>query len=140
MPHEMIDIMTSVIALMNEETAKLQGREPAPDLPELATAKARLVGRLEGILARRNRHQPDWMDELAEDDREKLTNCLAELQIASLANSSILERQIELSTEMLGAITSEVRRLSGNRTYAYGAGGEMARMDVPTPISFNTEY
>lgn len=140
MPHEMIDIMTSVTALMNEETAKLQGREPAPDLPELATAKARLVGRLEEMLARRNRHQPAWMDQLMEEDREQLTECLADLRTASLANSSILQRQIELSTEMLSAITSEVRRLSGNRTYAYGAGGEMAKMDVPTPISFNSEY
>jgi flagellar biosynthesis/type III secretory pathway chaperone len=140
MPNEMIDIMISVTDIMNEETERLQGREPAQDLTELAEAKARLVGRLEEMLARRNRHEPDWAEHLDEEARVELADCLAKLRDASSANASVLERQIELSSEMLTAIASEVRRLSGNRTYTYGAGGEMAKIGLPTPISFNTEY
>lgn len=140
MPNEMIDIMTSLTLLMNEEAERLRGRERALDLAELAAAKARLVARLEEILARRNRHQPQWTDEMDEETRTRLTESLAELRSASAANASILERQIDLSMEMMSAIANEARRLAGNRAYTYGASGDLARMDLATPISFNTQY
>ncbi|NWK98937.1 flagellar biosynthesis protein FlgN [Sphingobium lactosutens] len=140
MPNEMIDIMTSLTALMNEETQRLRGQERVLDLAQLAAAKARLVARLEEMLARRNRHHPQWADQMDVDTRERLTECLADLRTASATNASILERQIDLSMEMMTAIANEARRLAGNRAYTYGARGDLAKMDLATPISFNTEY
>ncbi|HUD95501.1 flagellar biosynthesis protein FlgN [Sphingobium sp.] len=140
MPNEMIDIMTSLTALMQEETLRLRGQERALDLSQLAGAKARLVGRLEEMLARRNRHHPEWAEQMDGDTRDRLTECLADLRVASTANASILERQIDLSMEMMTAIANEARRLAGNRAYTYGAQGDLAKMDLATPISFNTEY
>lgn len=140
MPSEMIDIMISLTILMNEETERLCGRERALDLAELAAAKVRLVAKLEEILARRNRYQPDWTDEMDEEARARLTDCLADLRAASATNASILERQIDLSMEVMTAIANEARRLTGNRAYTYGARGDLAKTDLATPISFNTEY
>jgi flagellar biosynthesis/type III secretory pathway chaperone len=139
MPSEMIDIMTSLTALMNEETLRLSGQERALDLAQLAAAKARLVARLEEMLARRNRHEPDWPEQMDEETREQLIQCLTDQRTASVANAAILERQIELSMEMMTAIANEARRLAGNRAYTYGARGDLAKMDLATPISFNTE-
>ena len=140
MPDAMIDLMTSLTAIMNEESDMLRGRESTPSLPELAAAKARLVGQLEENLARRNRLQPQWMTQLEADRQEELKQCLSALQAASARNKDILERQMELTGELLGAITSEARRIAGNRHYTYGAEGHLARAEAPTPISFNSEY
>jgi flagellar biosynthesis/type III secretory pathway chaperone len=52
MPDAMIDIMTSLTDIMNEESALLRSRDRASALGELAAAKARLVGQLEEALAR----------------------------------------------------------------------------------------
>lgn len=140
MPNEMIDIMTSLTAIMEEETLRLRGQERALDLAQLAGAKARLVGRLEEMLARRNRHQPEWAEQMDEETRDRLTQCLADLRTASATNANILERQIDLSMEMMTAIANEARRLAGNRAYTYGAQGDLAKMELATPISFNSEY
>ncbi|KPH62784.1 flagellar biosynthesis protein FlgN [Novosphingobium sp. ST904] len=136
----MIEIMTSLSMVMREETERLEGRERALDLAELAAAKARLVGSLEEVLARRNRLEPEWTDQMDDETRERFAEALGELRAASLVNSALLERQIELSMEMMGAIANEAKRLSGNRAYTYGAKGDLARIDLTTPISFNTEY
>lgn len=137
---EMVDIMSSLTIIMNEETERLQGHERSPALGELAAAKVRLVGKLEEVLARQNRQNPGWTEALDGETREWLTGCLADLRDASTANAGILERQIELSTEMMAAIANEARRLAGNHAYTYGARGDLAAMDLATPISFNTEY
>ncbi|WP_325230409.1 hypothetical protein [Sphingobium sp.] len=52
----------------------------------------------------------------------------------------MLERQIDLSMEMMTAIAAEARRLAGNRARTYGARGDLAKMELTTPISFNGEY
>lgn len=140
MPHEMIDIMTSLAIIMNEETERLSGMQRALDLGELAVAKARLVGKLEELLARRNREQPQWTEALDEETRTKLTECLADLRSASTANAGVLERQIELSMEMMAAIANEAQRLAGNRAFTYGEHGALSKTDIAMPISFNSEY
>jgi flagellar biosynthesis/type III secretory pathway chaperone len=140
MPNEMIDVMTSLALIMDEESKRLRGHERALDLSELAAAKIRLVSQLEEILARRNRQQPEWTEEMDVETRERLTLCLSDLRTASIANAGILERQIELSMEMMAAIADEARRMAGNRAYTYGARGDLATMDLATPISFNSEY
>ena len=140
MANEMIDIMTSLTVIMNEETNRLRGQERALDLGELAAAKVRLVGKLEELLARRNREQPEWVEALDAEMRGMLTDCLANLRVASADNAGILERQIELSMEMMAAIAHEARRLAGNRAYTYGERGDLSKTELATPISFNTEY
>jgi flagellar biosynthesis/type III secretory pathway chaperone len=139
-PNELIEIMTSLSLVMREETERLEGRERALDLAELAAAKTRLVGSLEEVLARRNRLDPEWTEQMDDETREALAAALGELRAASMVNSALLERQIELSMEMMGAIANEAKRLSGNRTYTYSPKGDIARLDLTTPISFNTEY
>jgi flagellar biosynthesis/type III secretory pathway chaperone len=139
-PNELIEIMTSLSLVMREETERLEGRERALDLAELAAAKTRLVASLEEVLARRNRLDPEWTEQMDDETREALAAALGELRAASMVNSALLERQIELSMEMMGAIANEAKRLSGNRTYTYSPKGDIARLDLTTPISFNTEY
>lgn len=136
----MIDIMTSLTDIMKEESELLRGRERAPSLPELAAAKARLVGQLDELLARRNRLQANWLEALDAEEQAALKHCLSQLQAASALNRDILERQMELTSELLGAITQEARRIAGNRTFTYGAEGHLAKAEAPTPISFNSEY
>lgn len=140
MPNEMIDVMTSLAAIMEEETNRLRGRERALNLSELATAKMRLVAKLEEQLARRNRQQPEWTDAIADETRQRLADCLGDLRRVSAANADILERQIELSMEIMAAIATEARRLAGNRAYTYGERGDLTKMELATPISFDTEY
>jgi flagellar biosynthesis/type III secretory pathway chaperone len=140
MPNEILDVMASLTLIMDEETQRLRGRERALELAELATAKVRLVALLEAALARCNREQPAWAEALNEEMRETLSMRLTELGRASTDNAAILERQIALSTEMMAAVANEAKRLSGNRTYTYGARGDLSQMELATPISFNTEY
>lgn len=140
MASNLIDIMASLTLIMTEETERLGARERALDLAELAAAKVRLVGVLETELARLNREQPGWAEALDEETRERLANTLIALGDASTVNAQVLERQIDLSIEMMGAVAAEAKRLSGNRAATYGARGDLSQMDLATPISINSEY
>ncbi|RJF85707.1 flagellar biosynthesis protein FlgN [Sphingomonas cavernae] len=140
MASNVIDVMASLTLIMNEETDRLRGHERALDLAELATAKVRLVGVLETELARVNREQPGWTEALDDEERDALASALIALGDASTANAAILERQIDLSAEMMGAVAAEAKRLSGSRTSTYGARGDLSHMDLATPISVNSEY
>ena len=140
MPSNAIDVMASLTLIMNEETDRLRARERGIDLAELAAAKVRLVGMLETELARLEREQPGWADAMEEDERERLSEALVALGEASTANAAILERQIGLSIEMMGAVANEARRLAGKRAYTYGASGDLSQTSLATPISVNSEY
>jgi flagellar biosynthesis/type III secretory pathway chaperone len=140
MASEVIAIMTSLSAVMREETGRLQSNERALDLAELAAAKARLVGTLEERLARLGRQESEWAAQMDEPTREAFAEALGELRAASMVNAALLERQIELSADLMSAISAEAKRLTGNRAYAYGATGVLARTDLTTPISLNGEF
>ncbi|EJL24690.1 hypothetical protein [Novosphingobium sp. AP12] len=140
MASEVIAIMTSLSAVMREETGRLQSNERALDLAELAAAKARLVGSLEERLARLGRQESEWAAQMDEPTREAFAEALGELRAASMVNAALLERQIELSADLMSAISAEAKRLTGNRAYAYGASGALARTDLTTPISLNGEF
>ncbi|MFT4057572.1 MAG: flagellar biosynthesis protein FlgN [Novosphingobium sp.] len=137
---ELIEIMTSLSSVMREETRALESGIRALDLAELASAKARLVGTLEERLARVTRQEPGWTAQLDAPLRETFAEALGELRAASMVNAALLERHIELSADLMGAISSEAKRLTGNRAYAYGATGTLARADLTTPISLNGEF
>lgn len=140
MASDVIAIMTSLSAVMREETARLEASERALDLAELAAAKARLVGALEEKLARLGRQDTGWAAQMDDATRETFAQALGELRAASMVNAALLERQIELSGDLMSAISAEAKRLSGNRAYVYGASGTVARTDLTTPISLNGEF
>jgi hypothetical protein len=138
MTNELIDTIRSLVALMGEETERLLSPGPAGNLEEIAGAKARLVGWLEARTARLDREQAGWHERMAPEEREALTAALAELSDVSTENAKALERQIRLSVEMLDAIASEARRISGTRTETYCLRGGVSRVETATPISVNT--
>ena len=137
MDSEFIDTIRSLVSLMREETEQLLSPGPTGDLGEIASAKARLVGWIEARTVLYEREQPDWHERLEKEDREALTEILAELRDVSAVNANAIERQILLSVDMLDAITSEARRLSGTRTETYCALGGVSRIELATPISIN---
>lgn len=139
MTHEFVDTIDSLVALMREETDRLLSPGPVGDLEELAAAKARLVGWLETRMVQLQREQPNWIERLEPEAREALNRSMAELRDVSAENANALERQIRLSVEMLEAITTEARRLSGTRTEIYCPRGDVSRIQLATPISINAQ-
>jgi flagellar biosynthesis/type III secretory pathway chaperone len=136
----LIDVVASLTLIMQEETARLAAHAPNSSLAELAAAKQRLVSQLEADLAKIERQRGDWMETITEAQRETLFTTLYALGEASATNAATLERQIDLSVELIGAITSEAKRLAGRTTTTYGARGNIAMFDPAAPISVNSEY
>ena len=136
----LIDILESLVMLMSEETQLLEGHPFGRSLPEIAATKVRLVGQLEQMTAAYQRNPDEWQPMLAGEARDRLIALLAELETISGANAAALERQIDLSVEMIGAITAEAKRLAGRATSTYGAQGHLSRFDPTMPIAINSSY
>lgn len=135
---QLVDAMVSLTALMEEESERLSRSPYIPELGEIANAKLRLAGRIEAEIARLKRENPDdWLDTLEPEAREMLSGASRSLRDASLVNSRILSRQIELSAEMMAAIAAEAQRLTGSRSTTYSACGGIGGIDAPAPISVN---
>jgi flagellar biosynthesis/type III secretory pathway chaperone len=138
MTAQLIDAMVSLTHIMEEESEKLARVPFFPELPELATAKLRLTGRIEAEVARMKREAPDdWAEKLDPEMREQLAEASRGLRDASTINAQILKRQIELSSDMMGAIAAEAQRLTGTRSTTYAACGSLFGSDGPAPISIN---
>ena len=138
MLNELIDLVRSLAALMREETQLLQSRFGG--IQEIAAAKGRLVGCLDAKTAELARGNANWLEALEGEDKEALLEALEELKQASGPNAEALARQIDLSVEMLAAVTNEAKRLTGTRHAVYGAAGGLSRLELPTPISHNSHY
>lgn len=136
----LIDAIASLTLIMREETDQLNAHSRNGSLAELAAAKLRLVGVLENEVARIEREEVGWADTIDDAQRERLFAALFALGEASAANSAVLERQIDLSVELIGAIATEAKRLAGRSTTTYGAHGDIALFDPAAPISVNSEY
>jgi hypothetical protein len=137
MPNNYLDTIVSLTAIMVEETARLQAPGRHGDFAEMAAAKIKLVAELETEAAARERTGDDWLATLSEEMRENLAAAVRDLGIAAAANARVLERQIDLSTEMMAAVAGEARRVTGSRSSIYGARGRVARSDAAAPISVN---
>lgn len=135
---ELIDLIRSLAAIIDEETDKLTSRMRHPDLPEMVAAKARLTGQLETRLAQMARKQPDWLERADPELLDQLAAAVGLLREAASANAAVLERQILLSTELMEAIAMEAQRLIGARNATYCAGGALIEMDRNAPIAINT--
>lgn len=138
MIEDLIDIIDSLTLIMEEETAALQRSGRHPQQREMVDAKLRLVAALEVRVSQIARGDIDWLDSLDMTTRSQLLQTLARLRDAAAPNARLLSRQIDLSTEMMGAVASEAIRIAGKRGVTYGAGGGLARTNVSTPISINT--
>ena len=89
---------------------------------------------------RLEREQEHWADAIEEAVHARLLEALLALGEASAANAAVLERQIDLSVEMIGAISTEAKRIAGRSTTTYGARGDISSFDAPVPIAVNSEY
>lgn len=135
---QLVDAMVSLTSLMEEESERLVRTPYIPELGEIANAKLRLAGRIEAEVARLKRENPeDWLETLDPDARETLADASRALRDASIVNSRILSRQIELSSEIMAAIAAEAQRLTGSRSTTYSACGGLSGLDAPAPISVN---
>lgn len=137
MASEFIDTIVSLTMIMEEETARLLSPGRHRDFAEMATAKMKLVATLDTIIATQERTRPNWMTTIDDETRETLNGAIRDLGEAASANARVLERQIDLSTEMMGAVADEARRLSGSRSAIYGASGIVSHTEGATPISVN---
>lgn len=137
MDSEFIDIVTSLTAIMEEETARLLAPGRHADFAEMAAAKIKLIAAIELKTSEHDRTRAEWLSTLDDEMRDSLTNAIRDLGTASEANARVLERQIDLSTEMMEAVATEARRLSGMRGAIYGASGMLYRTELATPISVN---
>jgi flagellar biosynthesis/type III secretory pathway chaperone len=135
---ELVDIVESLADIMEEESQRLIGSDRGRSQPALVDAKLRLVAALEIRVAQLARRGSDWPATLPVDERATLLAALARLRDAAAPNARTLERQIDLSREMMGVVAAEAQRLSGNRSATYGARGSLAQAELPTPISVNT--
>lgn len=140
MAAELIDLIRSLTSIMEEETMRLRTRGRSPDLVELALAKAKLVTALDTATARLSRQNRDWLTALGPEERDELIDALRTMKDASAPNQAALERQIELSTEILAAVATEAKRLTGNRHAVYGAAGRLSQIELATPISINSQF
>ncbi len=140
MASNLVDPIRSLTAIMLEETEKLQSPGRSPELAELAVAKQRLVAILDTRTAQLTRQDAAWLEALPEETREELMQALSELKDASASNAVVLERHIQLTLEMMSAITAEARRISGARHAVYGSAGGLSRIELATPISVNSQF
>jgi flagellar biosynthesis/type III secretory pathway chaperone len=138
MANEFIDIVESLSAIMEEETALLLSPRRYSDFAEMVAAKVKLVAAMEIKIAEHARTRVEWLASLAEETRDLLMAAIRQLGEAAQANAAVLARQIDLSTEMMAAVATEARRLSGMRGAIYGASGILCRTELATPISINT--
>lgn len=135
---EVMDTLYALIRVIEEESERLAVSGPVADIEELALAKARLAGRLDEIGARQARENPQWIEALPDMERMGLLRAIEELNRAAVVNSDVLERQIDLSSELLGAVGRELERLTGRRARTYGQRGDVKQAHAPVPLSINT--
>lgn len=133
----LIDTIDSVVGVMEEESDNLALHGRCPGIAELAKAKSRLVDMLEGATAQLFRQSPDWIEALAADERAMLTTRVGLLRDAAAVNAEVLTRQIALTAEMMAAVGVEMQRLTGRRSEAYSAQGQVSLREVNAPLSIN---
>ncbi|HEX8484343.1 flagellar biosynthesis protein FlgN [Sphingomonas sp.] len=131
---DLIETVTSLSLILDEENERLRDPASAP-LPEaLVAAKLRHVGTIEAMGVR--------LAEVQGADTAAAARLieLIPIMLAKVeANAALLRRRMALCDELMGAIAAEAQRLSGGRSTTYGALGTVARRDRSTPISINSQ-
>lgn len=135
MTDELIEAVTSLSMILDEENDRLTspGFDPIPG--ELVAAKLRHVGMIEAAGVRLGQ-QGDVAPEAVERLGALIPEMLAKVEV----NAALLRRRIAICDDLMGAISAEARRLSGARSTTYGAQGAMFRSDQATPIAINGQF
>ncbi len=133
-----LDTANSLVALMRDETHDLEAAGQHPDHDEIAAAKMRLVATLETEVSRLNREEPEWLSKLGENDRSTLSEAMGVLRDTAENNQVILKRHLDLSTQLIDAVSYEAKRVTGNGGISYQSSGAIAPHDKSSPISVNT--
>ncbi|AXK43686.1 flagellar protein FlgN [Erythrobacter aureus] len=136
---KLLDISNSLAELMRGETADLEGTGHHVDHEEISNAKLRLVANLEAEIARLNREHPEWLNALTDEDRATLSQVMQGLRDTAAENQVILKRHLDLSTELIDAVSDEARRVTGKGGVSYQSSGALAAQDKSSPISVNTQ-
>lgn len=136
MTEQLIPLMNSLADIMDEETDLLARGDWPPDNDALASAKMRLTGALEAMLAEQERTAPEWLSTIAIDG--PLAGAIGRVRDSAVMNANMLSRQIDLSQELLAEIAREAGRIGGTRQQIYRRGGQLDRRDDPPPVTLNT--
>lgn len=134
-----LDIAGSLASMMSEETVSLDERGGYVDHAEMVGAKRRLVAQMEAEIARLNREAPSWLQDLDEEQDAALSEAMATLRDAAASNATVVRRHLELSNDLIDAVASEAKRLTGNAGCSYRDTGSMTRRVGTSPISVNTQ-
>ena len=138
MSEALLKTLHSLHSIMDEETDVVTGGGWPVDIAALAAAKLRLVGSLEAEVAELERTAADWLQTLPAEPQTALLEVTAMLREAAARNAAVIGRQIDLSQELLGAISGEARRLGGTHSQTYRASGRLQHRDGPAPVAINT--
>lgn len=136
----LLDTMIDLIRLMEEESELLALSGPRGNNEAIAQAKIRLVNRMEAQCAALYRLDRGWMEALEGDERNSFTETSGNLHRAATVNSAILERQIDLSAEMLSAVGRELERVTGRGGATYCGRGALKHRRSSPPVSINGKF
>jgi hypothetical protein len=136
MSDEVLDVLSGLEKVFTEENLILAAF-PFHGLASVVENKTRLTAQLEVLLVRRQREQPDWLDQLELSVRRSLRSRIESLQEQSTLNELLLQRQIEYSSEMISVIADEAHKLANNRSTTYTSYGAVDCYDITTPLSID---
>ncbi|KQN90173.1 hypothetical protein ASE95_15915 [Sphingomonas sp. Leaf231] len=137
---EMADLVASLTVVLKDEAELLRRRAGNNELRELVQLKLRLVGMLELAIAQHARDGGEWLTFEDDEMRRDFLELVEALNEAANANAAMLERQLEITTEMIAALAMEARRVVGRRASTYRVQGDMTPADIAPPISFNDRF
>lgn len=137
---ELIGTMYALIDIMAQESEALAAAGRHTGLAELARAKLRLVAHMDQVTAKLGRGSDDWIEALEGGERDSFAKASEALFQAARTNSTVLERQIDLSSEMLHTVGLELERLTGRRSTTYSRLGDVRRAQTKMPLTINQRY
>ena len=135
---DILDITRSLVTIMREESEQLLTVGRYAEHGVMTQAKTRLTAMLDAELMRLNRTEPGWLDKAESEDRDALTAAFAELKDVAAENAEVVARQLDLSRDLIAAVSHEAKRLTGRRGVAYRPTGAIKETISSAPISVNT--
>ncbi len=133
----LLDIARSLAQIMDDETAQLAQTARLGDHAALGQAKQVLAGQLEAEFVKLDALGPDWPNRLSGDEQADLATTIGELIAVAEVNAAMLQRQLDLSSDLLAALTREARRASGHGGIVYAASGTLSTAEGAGPIALN---
>ena len=137
MMERFLDCLKSLMVVMRQETECLLNPSRSNELQELVAAKQRLAGQLAEEAARLAREGAMQVETEGEDSADSLPALIASLEEVSKENMEALQRQIDLSDDMMRAVIHQVQRSCGSGRATYGATGSIGGNRPPGPVSIN---